>query len=282
MAPNEKKWIALDTLLILCDRHGTQQWTKETFRRTRPPNSLLSDREMMEIIVTTIAYSQGARSQQVSGLIQSGIFGSAFAGFDIARLSRLDPEMIIQHHWLDLGCIRFKGKVRRIVECARMLKKIAADFGSFARYLESFNIPRSIRTKVDLEMFWENFDSLRRDLHERRMPFFRSTTSLLQLLLDLGYDSVKPDLIVMRFARRIGLVEKETGDANLRSVVRQTQAYALDRGLRTSVVDLAMLVFGGQTGARGLLHQRFCPPSDPCRHEACELGQKSLCNAFER
>jgi 3-methyladenine DNA glycosylase Tag len=282
MAPNEKKWVTLDTLLMLCDRHGTRRWTKETFRRARPPNRLLSDIEMMKIIATAIAYSQGARSQQVFDLIQSGVFGSAFAGFDAARLSRLDPEVIIQRHWRDLGCVRFKGKVRRIVECAQTLKKIAADFGSFARYLASFDIPRSIRTKVDVELFWKNFDSLRHDLYERKMPFFSSTTSLLQLLLDLGYDPVKPDLIVMRFARRIGLVEKETGDANLRSVVRQTQAYALDRGLRTSVVDLAILAFGGQTGARGLLRQRFCPPSDPCRHQSCDLGQKSVCNTFER
>ena len=34
------------------------------------------------------------------------------------------------------------------------------------------------------------------------MPFFRSTTSLLQLLLDLDYDSIKPDLIVIVSSRQ--------------------------------------------------------------------------------
>ena len=279
MASAEKRWIALNKLVMRCDCYSTPQWTEESNRRKNPLNGWLSDIQMMEIIAMGIACSQNARSKQVSELIRSGVFASAFADFDIAQLSKLDPEMIVQCNWRELGSIRFKGKVQRIVECARVVKKIALEFGSFAQYVDSFGIPRSIRTEADLDMFWDKFHSLRRDLRERELPFFHSTTSLLQVPLSLGYDSVKPDLIVMRFARRIGLV---TGDANLRSVVRQIQTYALEPGLRGALVDLAILAFSGQTDARNLLRQRFCPSSDPCRHKACELGQNSLCIAFKQ
>lgn len=113
------------------------------------------------------------------------------------------------------------------------------------------------------------------------MPFFRSTTSLLQLLLDLDYDSVKPDLIVMRLARRIGMTDRELGDRHLRKVAREVQLYAVNRGVRAQAVDLEMLAFGGQTGSRTLLNKRFCPPSDPCRNHTCALGRKGLCKASQ-
>ena len=106
------------------------------------------------------------------------------------------------------------------------------------------------------------------------MPFFRSTTSLLQLLLDLDFDTVKPDLIVMRLARRLGIVGREEGDRAFRECARFLQTYSIGESCRASELDLALLAFGGQTGASRLLTQRFCPAIRPLPSSRLPLGRK--------
>jgi 3-methyladenine DNA glycosylase Tag len=254
-----------------------KQWMAE--RQSQTPAKLPSDRKIMRRICDAIAYSQGARAAQIEKLIETPVFKHAFAGFDPVALARRNPRRILARYWKHLGYFRFKSKIPCIVECAQVLNGIIRDCGSFAIYLQSFGIPRRIRSQAALDQFWQRFDELQHDLKRRRMPFFRSTTSLLQLLLDLDYDSVKPDLIIMRLARRIGIVERETGDRALRECVRFLQAYSIGKSCRASELDLVLLAFGGQTGASQLLTQRFCPPSDPCHHAACPVGANRLCMA---
>ena len=274
---------ALDEIRLTCEQFSTKQWAAELAPRLKQPSRRLpDDRGMMHIFAVAIAYSQNARSKQVSVLIETDEFRRAFADFDPAKLARMKPASILERHWAHLSSMRFRGKVERIIRCAQVLCGIQKECGSFARYLSSFKIPQRLRSGDDLDEFWERFDLLRADLRQREMPFFRSTTSLLQLLLDLDFDSVKPDLIVMRLARRIGLVERELGEPHFRAATKAIQRYAIERGLRARSLDLAMLAFGGQTGTRDLLSRRFCPPFDPCGNASCPLAGKLLCKAFTK
>jgi len=271
---------ALALILKHCDASATPGWSEEMSRRSRRDfRPLPGDREIMRRICVAIAYSQGARSSMISELIETPVFKEAFAGFNPAALARRDPERILADYWSRLGHFRFRGKIPRIVRCARALNGIIRDCGSFGAYLEGFQIPRRIRNATHLEQFWQRFNALQSDLRRREMPFFRSTTSLLQLLLDLDYDSVKPDLIVMRLARRIGIVDRETGDRAFRQCVRFLHEYSILNSCRAAELDLALLAFGGQSGAAQLLTQRFCPPTDPCHHADCTVGANHLCNA---
>ena len=271
---------ALAVLLNHCDASATPRWREEIARRSRRAfRPLPDDREIMRRICVAIAYSQGARSSLIGGLIETPVFREAFACFDPAALARRDSERILADYWCRLGHFRFRGKIPRIVQCARVLNGIIRDCGSFAAYLAGFQIPRRIRNAKHLEQFWQRFNGLQSDLRRREMPFFRSTTSLLQLLLDLDYDSVKPDLIVMRLARRLGIVNRETGDRAFRQCVRILQEYSIATSRRASELDLALLAFGGQTGASQLLIEKFCPASDPCHNLACRVGRNHLCSA---
>ncbi|MDR3561450.1 MAG: DNA-3-methyladenine glycosylase I [Negativicutes bacterium] len=235
----------------------------------------------MRRICVAIAYSQGARSAQIEKLIADPVFPAAFADFDPDVLAKRKPDAILKKYWSRLGHFRFKGKIRQIVQCAQALNGITRDHGSFARYLQSFLIPQRIGTADHLDQFWRQFDLLQMDLKRREMPFFRSTTSLLQLLLDLDYDSVKPDLIVMRLAYRLGIVERETGDRAFRQCVRFLQEYSIKKSCRAAELDWALLAFGGQSGASQSLTQKFCSSRGPCSHQACPLGTNRLCIAHQ-
>lgn len=280
MDRNPQIFQALDLIGQACAESAAPEWQAEWRDRTRrTPRRLPDNRGMMRHFAVAIAYSQGARSSEIRKLVRSSVFARAFLHFDPVELGRKRPETILRHFWHRLGHMRYRGKVARIVGCARVLNQISGEYGSFATYLRSYRIPRRLKTVNDIEHFWGRFDRIQADLRKRDMPFFRSTTSLLQLLLDLDYDSVKPDLIVMRLARRIGMVERETGDRQLRSVARQVQEFAVARGLRAQAIDLELLAFGGQTGSRQLLETHFCPASDPCEHPDCAIGRKGLCKS---
>jgi hypothetical protein len=236
----------------------------------------------MQSFAAAIAYSQGARSKAIGDLIHQPIFHQAFADFFPSRLSSTPPGDILTTYWNKLRAMRFQSKVSAIVGCACVLVEIEGNHGSFRNYLLNFKIPRRIDSREGIVQFWSGFDELQADMRLRGMPFFRSTTSLLQLLLDLDYDSVKPDLIVMRLARRLGMVAKETGDRNFRTVVRMLQEYAVDRHIRVAALDWYMLAFGGQTEAVSYLTNRFCAGPGSCSNDACLIGGQRLCFDYNR
>ncbi|MCB1079693.1 MAG: hypothetical protein KDM64_17885, partial [Verrucomicrobiae bacterium] len=126
---------------------------------------------------------------------------------------------------------------------------IEAEHGTFAKYLRSFRLPKRVMTEADLRSFWTQFDVLQADLKRRGIPFFANTTSLLQLLIDLDHDALKPDLIVMRVGLQWGIVSREKGNPALRQAVRALQEYGLDRGRRPLAVDWVVLTHGRQKGA---------------------------------
>ena len=274
-------WQSLDLICQEYDRHSNRLGQQELRHHSRKrPIPLPDNNEMMRRFAVAISYSQGSQSKLVSQLIEREVFSNAFDAFNFEKLANRDPELIRKRYWKDLGYLRFRKKIDRIIQCAKVLEVIVKSHGTFGNYLRSFRVPRRIQSVEHINTFWEGFVDLKKDLKARKMPFFNQTTSLLQLLLDLDYDSAKPDLIVMRLARRIGIVDSETGESNLIKTVKEFQKYAVDRGIRLSAVDLCVLSFGGQTSARELLNVRFCPNSDPCHNKKCSVGSSYLCSSF--
>ena len=280
---NKKSVRALDEIRRTCNEYATTGFRVRLRRRSKGQSGRLpSTRKAMRKIGYAIAYSQGSRSVAVSDLLASGALDLAFDGFDPSVLSNRTAGALRQQHWQDLGALRYKSKVDAILKAARVLQSIEREHGSFAGYLRQFGIPRRIRAFSDVDTFWVAFDELRGDLTSRKMPFFSKTTSLLQLLLDLDYDSIKPDLIVMRLSRRIGLVEKEFGDNHFREAVWSLQTYSVLRRIRPATMDLYLLTLGGQTDARSKLTSEFCPGPGTCKSTICLIGRTGLCQDFSR
>ena len=274
-------WKSLDLICKGYLKHSNKLGRQELKIHSRKrPSPLPDDKEMMRRFAVAISYSQGSQSKLVSTLIEKDVFAKAFDNFDYLKLSKRDPALIRKRYWKYLGYLRFRKKIDRIVQCAKVLELIVKSHGTFRSYLKSFKLPRRIQSEENIEIFWQGFQSLKKDLKKKKMPFFNQTTSLLQLLLDLDFDSAKPDLIVMRLAKRIGIVSSETGESNLTRVVKEFQKYSVSRQIRLSAVDLCVLSYGGQTSARELLDKRFCPGSNPCRNSNCLVGQNLLCSSF--
>jgi len=222
-------------------------------RNNRIISNDLTENEIIEIFTRLIAYSQNANSKLVEQIIDTGIFNKIFADFDINKIVEMNPCDLADEYWVKIGGIRQQAKLFHIVSLARKIKKI----GSFNKLLTETKIPNIIKTENDIDDFWIGFKKLKKIMEANKVPFFRSTTSLLHFLLETGYDCVKPDLVIMKVSKKIGIVEKESGDKNLRKTVRTIQEYSIDRKIRPSVIDLYFLIDEGQLGAKKFVKDEF-------------------------
>jgi 3-methyladenine DNA glycosylase Tag len=213
----------------------------------------LTENEIIEIFTMLISYSQNANSKLVEEIIKSGIFKEIFANFDINQIVKMNPCDLADKYWAKIGGIRQQAKLFHIVSLARKIKNI----GSFNKLLTKTEIPETIKTQNDIDNFWIGFKKLKKVMEENKVPFFRSSTSLLHFLLETGYDCVKPDLVVMKVAKKIGIVENVSGDKNLIKTVRTIQEYSIYKGIRPSVIDLYFLIDGGQLGAVKYVKKRI-------------------------
>lgn len=213
----------------------------------------LSDNEIIEIFTHLIAYSQNANSKLVEQIIDTGIFTQVFKNFDINEIIKLNPCDLADEYWDRIVGIRQQAKLFHIVTLARKINRI----GSFSKLLKETEIPKEIKNLDDITKFWNGFKKLKEEMEVNKIPFFRSTTSLLHFLLHTGYDCVKPDLVVMKVAKKIGIVEQESGDVNLVNTVRTIQEYSITRKIRPAIIDYYFLIDEGQLGIKRFVKKEF-------------------------
>ncbi len=252
---SEKTYKKIDLLIERIDRYRIEpDFTAQLKLRNdkKVPNNLTED-EIIEIFTTLIAYSQNANSSLVEQIIETGIFNDIFADFDIKKIVKMNPCDLADKYWNKIGGIRQQAKLFHIVSLARKINRI----GSFSKLLTDTEIPKEIKNNNDIDNFWTGFKKLKKIMEENKIPFFRSTTSLLHFLLHIGYDCIKPDLVVMKVAKKIGIVEKETGEKNLIKTVRTIQEYAVYKNIRPSIVDYYFLIDEGQLGIKKFVKKEF-------------------------
>ncbi len=219
----------------------------------------LTENKILETFTNLIAYSQNANSDLVEKIISSGIFSEIFSNFDINAVSQMNPCDLADKYWSKISGIRQQAKLFHIVTLARKIKLI----GSMSTMLTKTEIPRQITSEDDIAQFWKGFAKLQKTLTAYKIPFFRSTTSLLHFLLDTGYDCIKPDLVVMKVAKKLGIVESDKGDQSLVRTVKTIQHYSIQRKIRPAAVDLYFLIEEGQLGAKKYVSPDFYKQSTP-------------------
>lgn len=255
MTETEKPFTEIDKIIETVDQYKTEPLfsDEKNKRQNKIVSKIPNNNEILKTFAYLIAYSQNSNSETVEQVLKSGKFDKAFNYFNIEDVVKLNPCDIADNHWNSIKGIRQQAKLFHIVSLARKIKNI----GSFADILNQTNIPKLIKTHNDISDFWKGFDQLLTTLKDNKIPFFQSTTSLLHFLLDIGYDCVKPDLVVMKVAKKINIVDNETGDKNFRKTVKFIQEYSVDRQIRPSIIDFYFLIDEGQMGAKKFVRPEF-------------------------
>lgn len=223
-------------------------------RKQRTPAMIQDDNDVLRRFARLIAFSQNAPSDLVSGMLNKGVFEGIFHNFEIDKVVKMDPNTVIARHWDKMGVIRFKKKIASIIGCAKSLESIKLKHGSFKVLLNT--LPTNLKEEVDVERFWQGFNQLKNELEKVKMPFFKKLTSLLHFLLSIGYDCIKPDLVIMKVAKKLGIVFSDSEKEKL-EVVRFVQLYSINRNIRPSIVDFYLLIYGGQRWAKQFVNPSF-------------------------
>jgi hypothetical protein len=248
-------FIGIDKIIETIDKYRQEPIFSEELKR-RQNNTVsetLTEKEILETFTKLIAYSQNAKSDVVEKIIKSGIFNDVFSNFDITIVSQMNPCDLADKYWLKISGIRQQAKLFHIVSLARKIKRI----GSFSRILRETEIPRQINSEEDIDKFWKGFERLLKSLKTYKIPFFSSVTSLLHFLLDTGYDCVKPDLVVMKVSKKLGIVDSDKGNKNLIKTVKTIQQYSIRTKRRPSIVDFYFLIDEGQLGSKKYVAPQF-------------------------
>jgi len=216
---------------------------------------------LLRVMAKMIAYSNNAPSDKVSALLDSGYFEEAFHGFDLSTVANANPEKVIATHWPKIRAIRFQKKIGSIIDCARVLLKHGGRSTIESLYQQQ-KLPVVLTNTGDIDLFWQKFTLLLDQYHHERMPYFKNMTTLLHLLLHIGFPCVKPDLIVMRSAAQLGLVQGRENHNQYRPherklVVKTIQEYGLSRSIHPAVIDRYLLVHGGQKDSVQFVNQSF-------------------------
>lgn len=255
MTETEKIFTEIDKILETVNLFKAEPFfsDEKNKRQSKIVSIIPSNNEILKTLSYLIAYSQNSNSEIVEKVLKSGKFDKAFNDFKIDEVVKLNPCDIADNHWNSIKGIKQQAKLFHIVSLARKIKNI----GSFADILNQTNIPKSIKTHNDISEFWNGFDQLLTTLKDNKILFFQSTTSLLHFLLDIGYDCVKPDLVVMKVAKKLNIVDNETGDKNFRKTIKFIQEYSVDRPIRPSIIDFYFLIDEGQMGAKKFVRPEF-------------------------
>jgi len=262
---------AIDKVIQRVDRFRVEpEFTSElNWRVEGKPNFSLPDEKILARMIDLIAYSNNAPADKVGKLIESGILRTIFYEYSIEKTAESSPEQIRQQHWQQLTAIRFKYKIDRMIACAVCLQRFRERHMSFMAYVNSVGLPGAVKSEQDVRSFWDGFNAIISYLWHVDFPYFKNFTSLCHLLMDLGFECAKPDLAVMKAAVDLGIVptaptqKKDPTktalhpEKDLQTTVEAIQSYALRRDTRAPVVDLYLLIHGGQLGVKRLVRSRY-------------------------
>lgn len=258
-----------DAIRTNVDSYARKQMLSDEIssRNNRYENTVLAEKNnLLRVMATLIAFSNNAPSDAVGEIIEGGIFERVFYNFDLDKVASLNPDNIVSREWDNIKSIRFKKKVDAIVKCAKLLKKNGNDKATIESIYKNYNLPKDINNENDIVKFWEQFDRIFASFKKSDMPYFKNDTTLLHLLLHLGFPCIKPDLIVMKVAASLGIVKARDNHNTYSSdekklVVKTIQKYCILQNIKPAVMDLYILIYGGQKYALRYVVNGYVPIS---------------------
>lgn len=186
-------------------------------------NRDLSEADYFNIIIEIVFYS-GFRAETVSKKL--GIINKHFPDFNI--VATYDDKNITDI-MKDPAMIKNNKKIRACVNNAKVFKNIIEKYGSFKSYLISFKPEESFE---NLMLFKEEI--------EYKFDYLGGITAY-HFMTDIGLPVLKPDRVVSRIFKRIGLIESE--NQQLKTVI-QGRKFSHETGHPIRYIDIIFVKYG--------------------------------------
>ncbi len=167
----------------------------------------------------------------------------------------------IEEMMKDPYMIRNKNKIKACINNAIVFKEIISQYGSFKDYIDYFNPYESLE---NLLLFKEEI--------QYKFNYFGEITSY-HFMTDIGLPVLKPDRVIARIFKRLGLIEDEK---QILKTVLQGQKFSNATELPIRYIDICFVKYGqkGEDIELGL-DDGICLERNP---KCDECGIKEYCN----
>ena len=216
-----------------------------------------SDADYFNILIEIIFYS-GFRAETVDKKMD--IIKKHFPSFDI--VASYDDRKISDIMG-DTTMIKNEKKIRGLVKNAGVFIEIINEYGSFKNYVDSFKIEDSFE---NLMLFKEEI--------EYKFDYIGDITAY-HFMTDSGLPVLKPDRVITRIFKRLGLIENEN---RLLKTVIQGRKFSHETGYPIRYIDIVFVTYGqlGKNDYFGLDHGIFLEKDPYCN----SCGIKEYCEYY--
>lgn len=215
-----------------------------------------ADNDYYQILVAIIFYA-GFRAATVTSKME--LIRQYFPDYE--TVSKYGPEKIAEIG-NDSEMIKNKRKIQACVDNAHIFAEIINEYGSFQRFLASFQPTVS----------FENLMLLKEEL-EYRFAGLGSITSY-HFLTDIGLPVLKPDRVISRIFKRLGLIEDEK---QLLKMVIQGRKFAEVTGHPIRYIDIVFVLYGQMSAREVGLEKGICLEANP----NCSIcGVQNYCDYY--
>ena len=220
---------------------------------------ILSDNDYYKILVLVIFYS-GFKAETVTK--KKDIILKYFPSIDtVSKYTDNDIAEILN----DNQMIKNKRKISSCVENAIKFESILSEYQSFQEYIKSFKAEES----------FENLMLLKEEL-EANFKYLGGIT-VYHFLTDIGLPVLKPDRVICRIFKRLGLIEN---DKQLLKTVIHGRKFADAVALPIRYIDIILVAYGQLSSEAFGLDKGICLEKNPrcgdCKIlEFCNFPQKN-------
>jgi len=220
----------------------------------------LTDEQYYRKLVHIIFYS-GFRAETVGQ--RMGAIDRNFPSYAmVANYTEGDIQRIIS----DPQMIRNERKIRACVMNAKQFKSTVAENGSFYDFVNALPPPTS-----DVEIL------ALRDRFQRLFKYLGGITAF-HFMTDMGVPVLKPDRVIQRIFKRLGLVsENLKNDALYLACIREGKKFASASGYPIRYVDIVFVAYGQVQSSEIGITQGICLEESP-NCSICRV--KALCDYY--
>lgn len=205
-----------------------------------------------------IVFYSGFKAETVTNRIE--IINRYFPDYEI--VSQYSSQNI-SAMLADVLMIRNKRKIESCVFNAGVFKEIVQAFGSFQAYIDSFQPTIS----------FENLMLLKEELEYKFSGLGRIT--VYHFLTEIGLPVLKPDVVICRIFKRLGLIESEH---QLLKTVIQGRKFAEATGHPIRYIDVVFVVYGQLANSTFGIERGICLQRNP----QCQICQaQPYCEYYE-
>lgn len=221
-------------------------------------NKKNTDKEIFGMLIMVVFYS-GFRASTVEKKEKTIL--KYFSDYKIVFHYTEDD---IREIMSDKQMIKNEKKIIACINNAKVFNNIVSKYKSFQKYLDSFDANSSL----------DNLILLKEELKYKF--YFLGNITVYHFLTDLGFNVLKPDRVILRIFKRLGLIESEK---QLLKTVIQGRKFSEKTGLPIRYIDIIFVKYGqkGESNRFGL-EDGICLEKTP-KCNICEL--RNICS-FER